>query len=283
MRLRIQRRIRKQLRRMRGHHRCTAAMVAALDRKGTPLLESLRRILVDPSHYYERLDAAMMLAEARDNRAVDALLELFFEQSEKDDLYCTALTLERLNDRRAVGPLIEALLGDDNPHRRHAAARALGWIDNPGRQAALALARCLADPTQPQPAREEAAESLSYVGTRETIEPLVAALSDADVRIRFWAAFGLVSSRSDPRAIQGLERVLQDGEAPPGNWWSVGKEALATLGTPMRPPAGTTRPGCPRSRTQFSRTPTPPSKIGDGAESYSIPSPANRAPVQSLK
>ena len=56
------------------------------------------------------------------------LLALFFEQTEKDDLYATALTLESLNDRRAVPPLIHALLEDGNPHRRHAAARALGWI-----------------------------------------------------------------------------------------------------------------------------------------------------------
>lgn len=110
-----------------------------------------------------------------------------------------------LNDRRAVPPLIRALLQDDNPHRRHAAAR------------------------------EEAAESLAYVGTRQTIAPLVSVLRDPDVRIRFWAVFGLGgSSHGDVRAIRALESVLDDNGTPPGNWWPVGKEALAMLASEPR-------------------------------------------------
>lgn len=171
----------------------------------------------------------------RERRA--SFVGLFFEQTGKDDLYATALTIESLNDRRAVPPLIRALLHDDNPHRRHAAARALGWIHHPGRATALALAQCLVDSAQPQPAREEAAESLAYAGTRESIEPLISVLHDPDVRIRFWAVFGLGRScRGDMRAIRALESVLGDGEAPPGNWWPVGKEALAMLAAKRQPP-----------------------------------------------
>jgi hypothetical protein len=213
MRLKWQRRVRKQLRRMRGHERGLALAVAKVERPGVPL------------------------AIAGDIRPVQALLELFFEQSPKDDLYTTALTLEELGDRRAVPSLIRALLEDGNPHRRHAAARALGWIHRPGRAAARALARSPVDHTQPQPAREEAAESLAYVGRRETIEPLISVLNDPDVRIRFWAVFGLgCSCRADVRAVKALESMLDDDEVPPGNWWSAGREALAMLGS-MRPPA----------------------------------------------
>lgn len=78
--------------------------------------------------------------------------------------------------------------------------------------------------------REEAAESLAYVGNRSTIDALIGALADPDVRIRFWAVFGLGSScRGDARAVRAMESVLDDGEMPPGNWWPVGKEALAML------------------------------------------------------
>jgi HEAT repeat protein len=165
--------------------------------------------MLDPSRgHYDRAEIGRLLSVTGDSQAVDALLRLFFEQTEKDDLYVTALTLEGLDDRRAVQPLIQALLEDYNPHRRHAAARALGWIHRPGRTAALALARCLADPLQPQAAREEAAESLAYVGGRDTIEPLISVLHDSDVRIRFWAVFGLGSScRGDARAVQALESI----------------------------------------------------------------------------
>ncbi len=187
--------------------------------------------MLDPTLFqHERADAARLLAISGYRGAVRDLLTLFFEQSSKDDLYTTALTLEELNDRRAVPPLITALLGDANPHRRHAAARALGWIRPSNRAAAQALAQCLIDSSQPQAAREEAAESLAYVGNHQTVDALITALRDPDVRIRFWAAFGLGGScRGDLRAIRALESVLDDGDMPPGNWWAVGKEALAML------------------------------------------------------
>jgi len=236
MRLKWQRRIRKQLRRMRGHERTLPVAVARLERRGFSLAGALRAIMLDPSRFHlHRAASGKLLAIARDDEAVQALLGLFFQQTGKHDLYATALTLESLDDRRAVPPLIRALLHDDNPHRRHAAARALGWIRQPGRAAALALARCLVDPAQPQPAREEAAESLAYVGTRETIMPLISVLRDPDVRIRFWAVFGLGGScHGDVRAIRALESVLDDDETPPGNWWPVGKEALAMLASEQR-------------------------------------------------
>jgi len=237
MRLKWQRRIKKQLRRMRGYERVLAARVATLERQGLPLIEVLRVVMLDPTESHsDRAAVASMLSVSGDDQAVQALLKLFLEQTEKNDLYNTALTLESLNDRRAVRPLIHALLEDDNSHRRQAAARALGWISRPGRAAALALARCLADPMQLQPAREEAAESLAYVGTRETIEPLNSVLGDPDVRIRFWAVFALGGQgHQSVRTVQALESMLEDCDAPPGNWWAVGKEALAMLAA-MQPP-----------------------------------------------
>lgn len=231
MRLRRQRKIRKLLRRAGIASHFLADAVTAKERAGVPLNEALRAIMLDPAgSHFDRGQAARLLADAGED-PLPPLLALFFSQSGQVTLYTTALTLEMLDDRRAVGPLIEALLEDGNPDRRHAAARALGWISRPGRRAARALARCLADVTQPEPAREEAAESLAYAGTRETIPALISALGDREVRVRFWAVFALGSScRGDAEAIRALEAMLPDEEMPPGNWWSVGKEALGMLG-----------------------------------------------------
>jgi HEAT repeat protein len=216
---------------MYGRESMLAMTVSKLERRGHSLTESLCAVLLDPARFHhERAAAGKLLGITGDETAVQALLGLFFEQDKKDDLYTTALTLEELNDLRAIPTLIQTLLEDPNPDRRHAAARALGWIHPSSGTTALALARCLADSTQPQPVREEAAESLAYVGTRATIDALISALSDSDVRIRFWAVFGLGGScRGDARAVQALESVLDDSETPPGNWWPVGKEALAML------------------------------------------------------
>jgi HEAT repeat protein len=219
------------LRTIRGPGDSLPLSVAKLERLGLPLVEALRKVMLDPALFqHERAAAGKLLAISGDKGVTQTLLKLFFEQSQKDDLYVTALTLEELNDRRALPILINALLEDSNPHRRHAAARALGWIRPSNRATARALARCLVDPTQPQPAREEAAESLAYAGTRETVDPIISVFGDPDVRIRFWAVFGLGGScRGDARAIKALESILDDDETPPGNWWSVGKEALAML------------------------------------------------------
>ena len=161
------------------------------------------------------------------------LLELFFAQSEKSEIWETALTMEAFGSHDCIPRLVEAL-DDANPHRRHAAARALGWISYAGPRAAKRLIRALTDKDQPHAVREAAAESLAYLHYPPAIPALISVLGEADVRLRFWAAFALRSQyrkkpRADPRAVAALEGVLDDRAVPPGNWWQVGREALASL------------------------------------------------------
>jgi HEAT repeat protein len=208
------------------------------ERFGIPLGLVLHEAMLDgKAGWLRRAAISKVLAVADASGVVASQLDLFFSQSEKNELYETALTLEDLGDRTAVRPLIRAL-DDANPDRRHAAARALGWIPNAGRAAAKALIRVISDQSQPQPVREEAAESLAYSGYAPTIKALIPVLDEADVRMRFWAVFALGGveqsqrrkHRTNPDAIEALERMLSDDEVAPGNWWSVGREALASLG-----------------------------------------------------
>jgi HEAT repeats len=200
-----------------------------------PLAEALRRVMLDPATgWYVRGFAARVMAIADARRAMADLMDLFSGQTEKIELWETALTIEHFGDRAAVGPLAEVLY-DANLHRRHAAARALGWIPKAGGRAAKALIRALSDQSQPQPVREEAAESLAYLGYAAAIPALILILGEPDVRIRFWAVFALGGigqrqTRRDPRLVAALEGMLSDEEVAPGNWWSVGREALAMLG-----------------------------------------------------
>jgi hypothetical protein len=56
--------------------------------------------------------------------------------------------------------------------------------------------------------------------------------------MRFWAVFALrgigqwqrARGGADRRVVAALERMLSDEDVAPGNWWSVGREALAMLG-----------------------------------------------------
>jgi HEAT repeat protein len=92
--------------------------------------------------------------------------------------------------------------------------------------------RALSDQSQPQPVREEAAESLAYSHYRPAIPVLIAVLDEGDVRMRFWAVFALGNIgqfTGDARVAPALERMLADDEAPPGNWWPVGRETRDAL------------------------------------------------------
>lgn len=240
MRARIERRLRKQLRRIRPAGPALVAILNRYERSGVSLESALRRVILDPAAgWYLRGFAARVLALADARGVIRSLLDLFFVQTDKLELWETALTIEHFGDRAAVRSLAEALY-DSNPHRRHAAARALGWIPKAGRRAAKALVAALADKSQPQPVREEASESLAYLGYAGAIPVLISVLDEPDVRLRFWAVFALggIGQRqiygprgiADPRIVEALEKMLSDAEVAPGNWWSVGREALAMLG-----------------------------------------------------
>lgn len=206
--------------------------ISVSERRGIPFQEAFVAAALNPKLGHTDNALAVRLLRRGGIDLLPNVLDRFFADEEENDIYTTALLIEELDDLRAVRPMVDALASDPNPNRRKAAARALGWMRTPRRRlAARALAQCLADPLQPQPAREESAESLAYVGGSASLPALIAALRDPDVRIRFWSVFGLGGSfRGHPGARAALERVLDDPETPPGNWWSVGREALAMLG-----------------------------------------------------
>jgi HEAT repeat protein len=242
VRHRVERKIRKRLRLTR-HNQPLVAELHQHERSGVPLVHALRLIMLDSrADWYTRGTAARLLGLAGTPGAVRNLLDLFFAQSGKDELWQTALTVERAGGRAAVRRLVDAL-NDSNPHRRCAAARALGWIPHAGKRAAKALILALLDKSQPQPVREQVAESLAYSNYSEAIPPLISVLSEPDPGVRFWAVFALgtlgrwrkwapgAGGRWPGRVIDALEPLLSDEESPSGNWWAVGKEALAMLGS----------------------------------------------------
>jgi HEAT repeat protein len=203
--------------------------VERLERAGIDLSAALRAVSLDAeSGWLIRGLAARLFAIADGKEAVGCLIRLFFAQTEKLELWETALTIEWFGDRAAIRSLIPALQ-DDNPHRRQAAARALGWIPYAGGRAARALVQVLLDRAQPSAVRAEAAESLAYLHYPPSIPALISVLDEADVRLRFWAVFSLGAQTDRPQAVEALERMLTDEGLPDDGWWAVGREALAML------------------------------------------------------
>jgi HEAT repeat protein len=197
-----------------------------------PVDQTLRALLTDrKAGWFDRGTAAEVLGFAEPQTSTTILLDLFFRGTDAVGIWEVALTMERARCDRVVPSLIRALR-DDNPDRRHAAARALGWIWPVGRRAVDALARALVDPEQPEQVREQAAESLGYSFSRRAMKPLIAALRDPSPRIRFWAVLALgqvAAAHPEPAIGKALEGMLEDSECPSGGWWSIGLEALAML------------------------------------------------------
>ncbi len=85
----------------------------------------MRRVMLDPAAgWYAHGFPARVLASGEERGAAVALLDLFFAQTDKDELWETALTVEWFGDRAAVRPLAEAVY-DANPDR--ATPRLVPW------------------------------------------------------------------------------------------------------------------------------------------------------------
>ncbi len=206
-------------------------------RLGAPVEAALRKVITDPSlGYFSRGTAARILAIAKPGAAEDRLLDQLWSQQEERALFQTALAIEATQDARVIRRLI-AVLQDRDPSRQLAAARALGWVDHKGNaRVARVLTEVLADTSRTPAVRAEAAHSLAYQHSNRAIPALLAALSDPDDLIRFWAvvSLGFIKNRrsnrqSDPRVVPALESMLNDKAAPESVWTSVGREALWQL------------------------------------------------------
>jgi len=147
-----------------------------------------------------------------------------------------AWTLRKLGDPRAVEPLINAL-GDPSPIVRGAAAWALLEVGD--RRAVDPMVKAMND-TEVS-VREAAAWTLGKLKDPRTVEPLILALKDWFFKVREAAAYAL-GGLGDPRAVAPLIDALGDthGKVREAAVWSLGKfgdrravgPLLKTLGDP---------------------------------------------------
>ncbi len=152
-----------------------------------PILEALRCDSPDT-----RGAAAGALGRMKDPRALPALLAGFKDKTGHVRA-SVAVALGKIDAKRGVQPLIEALEADADERVRRYAAKSLGQI---------------ADPT--------------------AFEPLVAALKDEDSHVRETAASAL-GALGDPRAIPQLIPLLSDRYPGPQEWAAA---ALIRIGRP---------------------------------------------------
>jgi HEAT repeat protein len=177
--------------------------------------------------------AAECLGEARDSRAVEALVhavlvekEIHTAMIERDALrkindprtgdlllealdakqtrWTAALTLGELQITRAVDPLIMMLKSDDKQARR-AAAISLGPMQDP--RAIDALIGAFAE--RDEVLRRYVATSLGEIGDARAVDALIKALADPDEAVE-WNAIASLGEVKDARAIFPLTKVLNN-------------------------------------------------------------------------
>ena len=139
-----------------------------------------------------------------------------------------AKALGKIQDPRAIGPLIVALV-DEDPEVNKAVFEALksfpGWgKSDAANRVVPELIVVLQDQRKDPEVRKNAAEALGKIKDPRVVEPLIAALKDENSGVRRIAAWAL-GVIQDPRAVEPLITALKD-EYSEVRWhaaWSLGE------------------------------------------------------------
>ncbi|MBV1800662.1 HEAT repeat domain-containing protein [Siccirubricoccus sp. G192] len=165
----------------------------------------LEQLLPDHRPRRVRQAAAGALGKLDDTRAVEPLLARLAADQDIDVRRVAARALGKLGDARAVEPLLARFTADDDINVRQAAAEALGKLGD-ARAVEPLLARLAAD--QDVSVRRVTAEALGELGDARAVEPLLARLAaDDDINVRQAAARAL-GELGDPRGGEPLLACL---------------------------------------------------------------------------
>ena len=188
------------------------AAAVALKNMNEPLGERIYESLKGSKKAWEEL------ARINDPRAIAPIVKALGARN-RNVRANAAWTLRKLGDPQAVEPLIKAL-GDQSPIVREAAAWALHELED--RRAVDPMVKALGDAEES--VREAAAWTLGKLKDQRAIEPLILALQDWFSKVREAAAWGL-GELGDPRAIVPLIDALGDrhGKVREAATWTLGK------------------------------------------------------------
>ncbi|MFH1007755.1 MAG: HEAT repeat domain-containing protein [Candidatus Latescibacterota bacterium] len=179
--------------------------------------KSVDSLIQDLESGYDKVrhQATIDLLQRDKEEVVPPLIEVL-RTGTKQAKYMAVQILGKMNDRRAVEPLI-VLLGDTNhQHIRAATAEALGNLKDP--RATDALLRCMKDPYEV--VRLKTTFALGGLSDLRIVAPLIAALGDSTTGIRASALVSLdriwpkVTDDVQKRQIlSGIEQTAEDTSA----------------------------------------------------------------------
>ncbi|GLV54851.1 hypothetical protein KDH_17480 [Dictyobacter sp. S3.2.2.5] len=175
------------------------------------VVEPLIAVLSAPNeHKGNKMDVNVVssivfaLRKLNDARAVEPLIDAL-ERKDEQTRAVIALSLGSFGDIRAVEPLLN-LLYDDEPLIRRAAACALGDLSD--QRAVLPLIDALTDPDFET--RSGAIKSLGLLGDRRAIEPLCSLLQQDRIPYRRVFIIGALDRLGATQAVRPLIALLQN-------------------------------------------------------------------------
>jgi hypothetical protein len=233
MRRRIERKIRKTIRREEHFWRGLSASLAHRERDGATLMDALVSLLLEapvcfPDHRSTLADRLRATPGA--GRLFVSLIQVALESTDGDvKIRCMGFCSGRQHVPACL-ELFNQVLASGSEWEQHRAVDAIS--STVCRPVNRALIRVIKDKSIALSARDRAAEMLHLHGFLETVEACAVALHYPEVTIRFWAAYTLgntfLSRELRLLAAAALQTALGDKEIAPG-WWSVGREAQASL------------------------------------------------------
>ena len=192
--------------RIAPHRFAAASMLAYCGVQSGPAVPQLLKLL-DHEDIGVRTVAAFALGEARDRRAVEALIAAMGTRKQ-NECRIIVYALGKIGDTRAVEPFIAYLKGSDY-ERMADAAYALRIMKDA--RSVPPLIEILRDRNGDRFSRGWAADTLGEIGDLRAVSPLIEELECCESRLSVYLVTAL-GRLGDRRAVPALEKLIQDKE-----------------------------------------------------------------------
>lgn len=200
---------------------------AILNSGVTSHTELLRLIQDKQASHKMRCAGCWLLTQLGGEKSVSTLLEIAGDQGEEISVRCEAIkALGIFQSKAAIDVLVSIVREDDDESIRNLAIFVLGLIGDE-RTVGL-LINLLNDSSETAGIRGHVAEALASIGSSEAVGPLIAALEDPAVEVRFWAVYAL-GQLGDKHALPALKHLETTDKTILPGWGTIQEEAAEAI------------------------------------------------------
>lgn len=193
---------------------------------GVDSFDDLLTIVQDTTMDVEKRTVACWILGAFGEKRAARALSIALDDDDLGVRWEAAKSLSMLGNKRYLRKVITVALKSKDIESRKAAVYALGWYGD--ERAIEPLVNILTENSEDPELRGNAAEALANMGATSAVVPLMAALRDASIEVRFWAAFAL-GEVGDLQTVPELKGLASEDTSVLDGWWSVKKECLDSI------------------------------------------------------